>query len=191
MAAKALIHNGCTTAVEAFVMNVPAVSYRVAVNEEYDSGFYRLPNGLSHECFDFEELKQTLERILSGELGVPGGAERQALIDRYLEAQDGPLACERMVSVLESISNLEPGSGQRSILTRLQRRVLAGGLNLARHVKSHLPGSHNKPEYQLHRFPVIQLDDVRKRMARFQELLGYKKEFRIEPVSEVMFRIEA
>ncbi len=73
MAAKALVHNGCTTAVEAYVMNVPAISYRASINEDYDDGFYRLPNGLSHECFDLEEVMQTLEKILSGELGIPVG----------------------------------------------------------------------------------------------------------------------
>ncbi|VAW78838.1 FIG00861154: hypothetical protein [hydrothermal vent metagenome] len=191
MAAKALVHNGCTTAVEAYVMNVPAVSYRVPVNEEYDNGFYRLPNGLSHECFSFEALKQTLEKILAGELGIPAGEQCQPLINRYLEAQDGPLSCERMVSILETISNLQAGPGRQSISTRMHRWMLAKGLNLARHVKSSLPGSHNKPEYQLHRYPVIPLDDIRERIARFQKLLGYKKQLSIEPVSDVMFRIEA
>ena len=64
MAARVLIHNGCTTGVEAFVMRVPAVSYRETVNDFYDDGFYRLPNRLSHQCFDFEELRATLSRIL-------------------------------------------------------------------------------------------------------------------------------
>jgi surface carbohydrate biosynthesis protein len=191
MAAKALVHNGCTTAVEAYVMNIPAISYRASVNEDYDNGFYRLPNGLSHECFDFEELKATLRKILSGELGIPEDAGRRALIDRYLEAQDGPLSCERMVSVLETMSNLQAGHGGQTFTAWLQRWVLAKGLNLARQVKSHLPGSHNKPEYQLHRYPALTLDDVRNRIARFQELLGYKKDLRIEPISDVMFRIEA
>ncbi len=188
MAAKALVHNGCTTAVEAFVMNVPAVSYRASINEDYDKGFYRLPNGLSHECFDFEELRQTLEKILSGELGIPRGAGCRALIDRYLEAQDGPLACERMVSVLETMSDMHAG---RSGSAWLQRWILSKGLKLARHVKTHLPGSHNRPEYQLHRYPALPLEDVRDRIARFQELLGYKKDFKIEAVSDVLFRIEA
>jgi len=191
MAAKALVHNGCTTAVEAFVMDVPAISYRAVVNEDYDSGFYRLPNGLSHECFNFDELKQTLDKILCGELGTPTGAECQLLIDRYLEAQDGPLACERMVRVLETMEKFQVGSGGQSIPSGLQRWLLARGLDLARRVKSHLPGSHNKPEYQLHRYPALPLDDIRKRMARFQQLLGYKNEISIEPVSDVMFRIQA
>ena len=96
-----------------------------------------------------------------------------------------------MVSVLETMSNMQAGPAGQSISAWLQRWVLAKGLRLARQVKSRLPGSHNKPEYQLHRYPVLPLEDLRNRIARFQELLGYKKDFRVEPVSDVMFRIEA
>ena len=68
LAAKVLVHNGCTTGVEAYAMGVPAITYRKSVNEYYDNGFYRLPNLLSHQCFSFEELRSTVEKILAGEL---------------------------------------------------------------------------------------------------------------------------
>ena len=61
MATKAVIHNGCTTGVEAYVMDVPAISYRPSVNEDYDDGFYRLPNKISHQSFDFEQLKDRFD----------------------------------------------------------------------------------------------------------------------------------
>ncbi len=188
MATRALIHNGCTTAVEAYVMKVPAISYRPVMNEDYDSGFYRLPNGLSHECFNFQELTTMLQKILTGKLGAANSERRQALIDRYLAAQDGPLACERMVDVLATLQQSRTGLTKQSVL---QRWFLSRGLQLARHIKSTLPGSHNKPEYQLHRFPVLQLDEMRARLARFQALLGIKHELEIQPLSDVMFRVEA
>ena len=78
MGAKALIHNGCTTGVEAYLMRVPAISYRATINKVYDDGFYRLPNMLSHQCFDFEELRVMLQRILAGELGAADGDQRSA-----------------------------------------------------------------------------------------------------------------
>ena len=67
-AAKALVHNGCTTAIEAYLMCVPAVSYQATVNEYYDCGFYRLPNFLSHQCFNYDDLvhhaqKNSLRRV--------------------------------------------------------------------------------------------------------------------------------
>jgi len=36
MATRALIHNGCTTGVEAYAMGVPAISYRATVNDYYE-----------------------------------------------------------------------------------------------------------------------------------------------------------
>jgi surface carbohydrate biosynthesis protein len=63
LAARALVHNSCTTGVEAYVMRVPAVTYRASVNETYDFGFYRLPNLISHTSFNIEELKATLKKI--------------------------------------------------------------------------------------------------------------------------------
>ncbi|MDX1269869.1 MAG: hypothetical protein R3311_21055, partial [Oceanisphaera sp.] len=70
MATKAVVHNGCTTGLEAYMLQVPAVSYRAAVDDHYDMGFYRLPNLVSHQCFSPDELRQTIGRILAGELGA-------------------------------------------------------------------------------------------------------------------------
>ncbi len=187
MATRALVHNGCTTAVEAYVMKVPAVSYRPVVNAEYDNGFYYLPNQLSHECFSPGELFDLLQEIIQGEKGAAGGEQRESLIRHYLAAQEGPLACERMINVLEDMHLCHSESGPAF----LQRWMLAAGLRLARHLKARLPGSHNKPEYQLHRYPLLSPDEVSTRLARFQALLGFTQELDIQPLSDVMFRVEA
>lgn len=191
MASKVLIHNGCTTGVEAFVLGVPAVSYRARVDEEYDIGFYGLPNRLSHQCFDFEELRATLDEILTGSRSALNGAERQALVDRHLAPAHGPMACERIVDVLDTMSQTGLEAAPRSAAGRVQRWLLAGGLSLARRIKSSLPGSHNLPQFQQHRFPEIAVDDVRERVARLQRLLGEDEGPRIEKVSPVMFRVES
>ena len=58
---------------------------------------------ISHPCFNLDELKATLKKILNGELGPADGDDRKLLIEQYLAAQNGPLACERMVDVLEKM----------------------------------------------------------------------------------------
>ena len=189
MAARALIHNGCTTGVEAYVMRVPALSYRATVNEDYDYGFYFLPNKISHQCFDFEELKELLQRILEGEIGTADGNERQALIERHLAAQEGPLACERMVDVIETISEKFDQTGQLSPKNHLQRWAVTRGLHLAKHIKSKLPGSHNRPEFQRHRYPGISAEALHEKLLQFQQLLGNNREFKVEQISRVMFKI--
>ena len=127
MAARALVHNSCTTGVEAYIMGVPAATYMATRNAFYDEGYYGLPNGLSHRCFDAEGLKKTLGRILAGELGPAAGAGRRDLMAYYLTAQQGRLASERIVDVLESIAD-----------GMARRRPLALTDRLGRHVSGEL-----------------------------------------------------
>jgi len=189
MAAKAVIHNGCTTGVEAYVMGVPAISYRPQVNNHYDHGFYRLPNMMSHQCFDFDQLRSLLQKIINGEVGPANGLERQALIDRYLAAGRGRLACERMVEILEKISQNPNKPNRASLAGRFERWSLSKALHAVRGIKSSLPGSHNKPEFQRHRYPGIALGNIKAKVARFQQLLGIKETLTVEQISDVMFQI--
>ncbi|MDH3900523.1 MAG: hypothetical protein OEU51_05690, partial [Gammaproteobacteria bacterium] len=191
MATRALIHNGCTTGVEAYLMGVPAISYRATINADIDDGFYRLPNRLSHECFGFEELQATLQKILDGDLGVANTCERQILINRYLSAQDGPLACERLIDVLKGMTVNQAVSSGQAGFRQLEHWLLTKGLHVARRFKSSLPGTHNRPEFQRHRYPEIPVEDIRTRIARLQGLLGDNGDLTVKQLSDVSFRISA
>jgi hypothetical protein len=172
-------------------MRVPAISYRATINEAYDNGFYRLPNKLSHQSFDFEELRVMLQRILAGDLGAADGDQREALIDHNLVAQDGPLACERMVDVFEDMLESRSESSAPGLRDRLEGWYRATRRGLKKRHKSHRRGSHLKPEYQRHRYPEISLEEVRRRILRFQQILGDKKELRAERIFKQSFRISA
>ncbi|HED18596.1 MAG TPA: hypothetical protein ENI74_03730 [Gammaproteobacteria bacterium] len=191
MAAQALVHNGCTTAVEAYSMGVPAISYRPSINEDIDQGFYRLPNQLSYQCFSGLELRSTLSKILSGWLGAAAGEDRKALFDRYIVAQDGPLACERMVDVLEKISAGRTELPKPALFTHLAGRTLANGRHLIKRIRRDLPGSHAPPEFHRHRYPGITLEELRERMSLFQRTLGDTTELKAEQIHDQIFRISA
>jgi surface carbohydrate biosynthesis protein len=189
MATRALIHNGCTTGVEAYVMGVPAISYRAAVNDYYDEGFYRLPNLLSHQCFGFEELQVTLGKILAREIGAADGTERKELIDRYLAAQEGKLACERIVDVLEQMMEGRSELPKPHLSDRLGGWSKAHGRRLKKWLKSYLPGSHAPPEFHRHRYPEVSLQAMQARVARFQQILGDSKELQVKKIFDQIFKI--
>jgi surface carbohydrate biosynthesis protein len=189
LGARALIHNGCTTGVEAFVMRVPAFSYRPSVSAAIDDTFYLLPHGLSHQCFSLPELFDRIGDVLAGRLGPAGGTEREALLRRFLTGQDGPLACERIVAVLEAIA-ADPS--QRPVpagLSRIGGVALAKGRFWLKQVKSLFPGSHAPPEFHRHRYPGIRLAELRQRVQRFQDILGDKAPLAVEAVTEHIFEI--
>lgn len=189
MATKAVIHNGCTTGVEAYVMRVPAISYRATVNNFYDDGFYQLPNRLSHQCFSFEELQETLQNILKGELGAANGVQRKALIDSHLAGLEGPLACERIVDVLlKAIGEMErsplpPAKDRFNGWLRTTKR------RLQQRYKSYLPGSLKSQEFERHRYPPIGAKEIQARLAKFQKILGYSAELRVESIFAKLFRV--
>jgi surface carbohydrate biosynthesis protein len=189
MDTRAVIHNGCTTGVEAYVMQVPAISFRQTVNEYYDYGFYQLPNRLSHQCFDFAELRDTLGKILAGEIGAAGGDEREALVSHHLAALDGPLACERIVDVLANMVDGLSNVPKQPFRHRLEGWLEATKRRVERSIAPYLPGSLKSPEFLRHRYPDISIEEMRARVARFQRLLGDDGELKVDQFGGKLFRI--
>ena len=191
MAAKALVHNSCTTGVEAYIMQVPAVTYMASRDEYYDSGYYRLPNTLSYRCFNFEQLRETLAEIFNGRLGAPDDEERNDLMAYYLEAQQGPLACDRIVDTLEEIAAGRSQLRKPPIHDRLAGRYEAGWRRMVKWYKSHLPDSKYRPEFQRHRYPGLTLNELSGRIAKIQQILKNTTALKVGQLSEYIFRVSA
>jgi surface carbohydrate biosynthesis protein len=170
LATRALIHNGCTTAIEAFIMRVPAVAYRPVRSERCDNHF---PNAVSHEAGDVESLHALLRGILAGDVGPAAGPERRALVDHHIAALEGPLASDRIVDVLEQRWTRDGGPPHPGV-----GRVVRGWIAASRRsfvkqrIKSRKPGHRNNPDYQRHRFRGVSLDELRLLVARLDRALG-------------------
>lgn len=191
LAMRAMVHNGCTTGVEAYALGVPAVTYLPTINEVIDYEFQGLPNRLSHQCFHFDELRDTLGRILEGELGAADGEKRQGLMNHYLAAQKGPLACERMVDVLEAAGYSQkppPASAIRDYAQgwlHTQLRTAVKRMNMRR------PGHRNNRAYHDQRFPELSVAQIEEKIARFGRLMDRFETIRVEPHSKHLFKLKS
>jgi hypothetical protein len=170
-------------------MGVPAISYRKTINEEYDNGFYRLPNQLSHQCFNLSELQEMLQKVLVGEIGPAAGEERQELMDYHLAAQKGPLACERIMDVLEEMMDDRLELPKTAFKDRLAGWSKLTKRTWKKRLKAYLPHSINKPEFQQHRYPGLPLAEVQMRLKRYQELLGDRSRLKVAQISDHFFHI--
>ncbi len=189
MAARAVVHNGCTTGVEAYVLGIPAVSYRATIDEEIDMGFYRLPNLISHQVYNFEELQETLNKILAGELGPADGEERRELIEQYLAAQDGPLACERIADVLENVRQAKTDMARPPLGQKMLGWSQANWRRINRYVRRYLPGSHAPQSFHRHRYPGITLLELNDRIARLQQAIGDSTDLKTTKIAKQIFLI--
>jgi len=190
LATKVMVHNGCTTGLEAYALGVPAISYLATLNEYYDYDFQGLPTRLSHQCFNFQELEDTLSRILSGELGAADSEERRALMDYYLAARDGPLASERIVDVLQANGYGEKQPPASPLGTYLQGWLFAELKAALTKLYMRRPGP-NRQAYHDHRFPPISVEDLEHRIARFGTLLDRFRSVKVTPYAKHVFRITA
>ena len=103
--------------------------------------------------------------------------------------QSGPLSCERMVDVLESIATDESDYSGPSLMDRLQRRIIAEGYHMYKRLKPKLPGSHNRPEFQRHRYPSLPIDTIKLKIERIQQILKDNTRLNVTQLSDVLFQI--
>jgi surface carbohydrate biosynthesis protein len=165
--AKALVHNGCTTAVEAAVLGTPRIAYRPVTSPSFDNP---LPNDLSVEAFSKDDLLAAVKNVLE-EGPRPLTAEQQATLDHFLVGLSGPLAADNIVKALET---LEPdGDG---VLNRLrgplQVAVDAYRAAVKRAVRAPFGRGAHRRTYTEHKFPTLSADAVNERVLRFQQALG-------------------
>lgn len=188
LGASALVHNGCTTGVEAFAIGVPAISYRPRVDPQIDDGFYGLPHGLSHQCFDLDALIDLLKDVTTGKLGAPTGPERQALLDRHVTGLAGRSASERIVAVVEALGE-DRGSPGPSLPDAAVGHAWANARRLVKRVRDRIPYYWKHASFYRHRYPALSVEQVREKLRRFERLLGEAEPVRVEDLGGGIFRV--
>jgi len=197
MASKAMIHNGCTTGVEASALGVPTLAYGPGAADAGGFGrSFALSNLLSHQCPDFESLRGTLDRILAGESGCADGNGREQLLKEFVTAREGRLASERIVDVLEEIERTGPSLPRPPFVRRLdawrranELRFAGPLLKKARKVMSSTPKT--APEMRRVTFQEVLPEQMRERVGKFQRVLGDGVELRIERRARHIYRFTA
>ncbi|TVQ38059.1 MAG: hypothetical protein EA370_06165 [Wenzhouxiangella sp.] len=170
LAADGLVHNGCTTAVEAFQLGRPALAYRPVLNPDYD---HPLPNDISLSCLELPELIDEVSACRADRDAVfarQAEAGGRAVMARALAGLgETELACQRILRSLAPL--LDEGlsatneAGRSGRLAMVLRRLL-------RPVESRLPGTANYGPYLAHMFPDTDIEQVRERIRLLADCLG-------------------
>ncbi len=187
IATSALVHNGCTTAVEAAVLGKPALAYRPVSAENFDC---ELPNSLSHEAFDLDELLSKLRAVLAGELGPRDDSGQRARLARHIAALDGPLASDRIVEALCAAGYRDRHFPRPPLPQYLGTRLLVDARTLSKRIKGLRAGHRNTRKFHDHRFPGTSIGDLGQRIQRFGKQLGRFDNLRLARHSDHIYCIE-
>ena len=185
MACEALIHVGCTTAVEAAVIGRPAIAYQGTLSETFDPP---LPYALSHHASSLDELLEKTRAAISGGLGVAGGEDRRVLT-RNITALDGHFASERMLDALEGMGYAERRPEPPGAFRYAQGWIENQARTARKRINMRRRGHRNSTEYHDHRYPGVTLEGMRARVARLRDALGRFHGIRIRQLFEHIFRV--
>lgn len=186
LAADAMIHNGCTTAIEAFALQRPSIAYRPVTSGPWD---HDVPNSLSHECEGPDALNALLARAVAGELGAEPSPEQARLFDEYVVGLSGALASDRVVDALEAHREQRGAPGRPPVGEYLRGRLTASRRRRDRE-RSRRSGDKMETKHA-HRFPGVSPEALRGKIARLDACLGRFADVRVTPIAEKIFRIEA
>jgi len=101
MAADVMIHNNCTTGIEAFLLEKPVISFRPFKDESVEPP---LPDLVSYKAGDEQGLLLIIDRIVNdNDISIVERHEQMKVASEYITNIEGRLACDRILDVLEKL----------------------------------------------------------------------------------------
>lgn len=180
--AFAVLHNGCTTALEATISGIPVVTY-IPFKQEYARD---LPNELGVHCESLEALSSAISRLFHLSLPGTNADEIEELPDsvaKKVYLDDDELAVEKILKVWEGLDNgglSRPCNWTKfQVLLKLEklRQLVAWTLRTA------LPGKFGLAKKNF-KFPPLDEEDIRSRVCRLQRVLGLDEKLECKFLSD-------
>lgn len=178
IAADALLHDNCTTAVEAFILGIPAVSYRLQQGNPQYINF--LPKALSHEVNSPEALYAILDQnIQSHDHG------KQKILEQYIAGLQGQSSISKILEVLQKqVSCTVPNPSLR-----------VQGLNVLKtqwRIILHQYRAYKKPAdgYVAQKFSGLETKEIEENFALFNSIQKKDLRFYIKKTAPAIYSIQ-
>lgn len=187
MASDVVIHNSCTTGVEAFLLDKPTIAYMPVTSNDFDS---YLPNAVSSRIFSQEELLECVDRHINlstaDSLMDQNLSERLNILHQYVANLEGPLASEKIIDELNQLKfdyELKPNAILRQLIWNLEwswRPVKAALRRL-------IMGSTGGTVYQRQKFSGMDLEEIKKSLQRLHDTSGRFASVKVYPYGKACF----
>ena len=187
MGAKVSIHNGCTTGLEAYLLERPGISYQPPVPTVYDS---YLPDVVSEQAYDLEQLIDLTIKVCDAKniFNINAKSEKDDIIRDHIQIMNGRLASDSIIRPLAQLPLIEQKFKAKSI-QQFSRSFLCmvpiiksevGKIKdrLVTQEKYFTKSNDNRNLYQMQEaifrqeFPVTKLEEVNKVIDKFKEVSG-------------------
>jgi surface carbohydrate biosynthesis protein len=169
LASKAIIHNGCTTGIEAYLLDKAPIAYMPFRSQEFD---IHLANDVSIKVETETELFEAIATIATGKLTRPLRSQaREATLKQHVAQAKGPLASDHLANSLEDLwhkNMTRPTSPVTWPLGAIATKVRA----TIKRFTMQKSGHKTNLAYSRHRFPKTPLHEVEEIVAKLKQCLG-------------------
>ena len=188
LASEVCIHNNCTTAVEACLLDRPTLSYRPFKDERFDA---YLPHALSDEAETIAELNEWVTSALSGSHPTSAQAQRdrKKIVERYVSGQSAHTASQ---TIMETLGQLDVPADRLEIGTAARKPLSERFAASLRPVKQllHSPEKLAKRRYTAQKFPGLQASEVQEFLDESQRVTGRFQGIEVEEIDTNIMRIQ-
>jgi len=182
LGAEAVIHNSCTTGVQAYLLGRPVIAYMPVHSDDYDM---YLPNALSYRAQDIDQLITLVGKFMSppGSIDQESEQEKRLVTCKYIESMEGAWASDRIMDALEKL-DIDPQILNSSYFSAINKNINQPPQILAKSQKwlknlfmrrdpvLSLEKEKNWETYTRHRFPTLSFNKLQSDLKRLQEVTG-------------------
>lgn len=186
LASNAMLHDGCTTAVESYLMGKTPISYKPMGDLPHD---IVVPNDLSISCANLEQVSAALRNCLENDaqgVGMIEPSTRASALLENIEQPAMPLLIRVMEQALEQAG--PPRDTASSAKVRL-REWQSVAREAPRTLTRRFSRRRRQREYDLQKFPGFDARIIADKCERIRALTG--RSFNCKVLSDQLLTIEA
>jgi hypothetical protein len=184
LAAEVVLHSSCTTGIEAFYLDVPAIGWRNGPDDRFEQP---LPNALSLHAFTDGDVMDHVHDAVTRRGGNPMRQDPEAhrIAAENVAGMEGLLACER---ILEGLDTLDCRRQHRPLTEKLDRWARDKAAEIRHYVETR--GSEDL-SYDRQKFPGLSQPEVDAVQGRLRAITGRFEGVGITPVCDSCFLVGA
>ena len=185
LACSVLIHNGCTTAVEGYILKRPVIAYVPLAGG--DDFAIDPPNSVSDVATTVPEVIEKIGHVLDQKPFAINDTDRDGILRNFISSLDGDFAVTR---IMDCVDNQVPDGGA-PLLKRAIGSAYSRGRRWIKELKTTESAGRHSVGFKQQRFPDVTVQVLRDKTEELSGLGGLTGQFDVENVLPDVFRVRA
>ncbi len=182
-ASEVMIHNGCTTGVEAVILNKAAVTYRPIKNDLIETF---LPSFVSYEAFTLSDLVSIVASYLDGKQ-IFDDKKNSKEMNYYIANLRNSYAVDKIIDTLDRIKIDNNDSRTKEFFEYLEKQKYTNYDN-----SDFLSGANDiSSQYVRHKFSGLSKVEVNYLLSKFQTISGRFQDVSAKQIGPSMYLFES